>query len=438
MMRILTIRFTVLVTLLASWTDALSVVQPTSAATTPKNNNHGRYVVERMTCEEYRQARQQQPQGALERPILITDALSVQECEELCDEWFQAVGQQSITIQRKIKDDDDGTSSETFLYDCTVEDSLNLLMQSTPSDSIFAFVEGLLECNNNQQMTSQNCQTLKKIQSHLNQVRESLFPGEENWFDYFPKTAQPSDCIVMAGEGGTSTLHRDPFEWTGTNLCLEGRKLWRFLPHDSHYWDDRLDCYRLKSIAWNNNGNIEETATKKSTTEELTLSSGWQSDYSLYTPTGSDLLSAKEISELSEQDSETLLDQMVSTISWLSPNVLPHDDNKGDSACVMDEECFASVVQHTGEMLLIPPTCYHQTYAPEPSIAVASQRCGSSLDASRVIHHILDHQQKPHHNNEPLPTDIYNLCQGRVSAEDLDPKETVRRLFEYLESIQKK
>ena len=40
--------------------------------------------------------------------------------------------------------------------------------------------------------------------------------------------------------------------------------------------------------------------------------------------------------------------------------------------------------------MLIPAHCWHQTYAPMPSVAVASQRCGAMNDGARVIQHVLD------------------------------------------------
>jgi hypothetical protein len=119
---------------------------------------------------------------------------------------------------------------KTTIYDVTLEQSLSLIMDSKPSDAVFCFVEGLLG-------TSKGLETSKR---RLQQARESLFSSPKNnqeeasssvnWFDHFPDFDLQLDCVVIiAGQGAMSTFHRVPFEWTGTSLCLEGRKLWRFL-----------------------------------------------------------------------------------------------------------------------------------------------------------------------------------------------------------------
>jgi hypothetical protein len=146
-------------------------------------------------------------------------------------------------------------------------------MDSKPSDAVFCFVEGLLD-------TSKGLETSKRL---LQQARESLFSSPKknnqeeassyvNWFDHFPDFDLPLDCVVIAGQGATSAFYRDPFEWTGTSLCLEGRKLWRFLPPTPLPPDDILTSYRLPSIAWNQDGDASDDS-------EFGLIAGWQSDF---------------------------------------------------------------------------------------------------------------------------------------------------------------
>jgi hypothetical protein len=396
----------------------------------------------------------------LDRPIIITDALSAEECEEVCEKWIKAVGAQTITIQRKRKqqrqssDAGDDAESTTKLYACTVNQSLDFMMQSTPLDSMFAFVEGLLD---SKQVFSEgddmrHIQELDTIQHRLTQVREALFSkGDENendgyviddsinWFDYFPRTAKPSDCVILAGEGASSTLHRDPFEWTGTNLCLEGRKIWRFLnsSDDLDGWDLRLQSYRLNSTAWDTDdkSSIDENSSNGHVT---TISAGWQSDFSLYDPVSSSafsnqrqknhMRSARSLSEMDESEAEEYLNRLSSSFDEL----IPHQDIQPTPVIGID---CCSVVQHPGELLLIPPYWYHQTYAPEPSMAVASQRCGTWLDASRVLRHILA-LQSIKLSSDSMPTTLKSILKETFRPEDhVNPQETVSALFEYLHQV---
>jgi Cupin-like domain len=383
--------------------------------------------VERMSCKEF-QFQRQQPGGAeaLDRPILITDALQESTCESLCERWIQAMGNERITVQRQQP------GVGTNFVECTVAESLDLMMQSTPDNALFAFVEGLLEETKQHPSNDE----IDSIHNTLTEAREALFAGSDdscNWFDLFPPTAKPSDCVVLAGEGATSTLHRDPFEWTGTSLCLEGRKIWRFLapPKEtsnapylhSLSWDKHLQSYRLNSMAWD----CQHTDSRKAHPTTMVLSAGWQSDLSLYIPTTNKRLSARTLADLSPADSEEYLENMATSLQYLAP----HGTIQTVAATAdqdFDSHCF-SVVQHTGELLLIPPYWYHQTYAPEPSFAVASQRCGSRLDAARVMNHVLSLQPSSHGSSPQL---LQSLLRGNVDPVDFDPKATVDMLFHHL------
>lgn len=68
---------------------------------------------------------------------------------------------------------------------------------------------------------------VKRCAPHLERelaLRSDLF--EHDWFEAFPPELRPSSsCVIVGGEGARSTLHADPFEWVGTNICLEGRKV---------------------------------------------------------------------------------------------------------------------------------------------------------------------------------------------------------------------
>ena len=44
-------------------------------------------------------------------------------------------------------------------------------------------------------------------------------------FQHFPEEIRPRTALIVGGEGARSFLHADPYEWTGWNYLLEGRKL---------------------------------------------------------------------------------------------------------------------------------------------------------------------------------------------------------------------
>jgi hypothetical protein len=258
------------------------------------------------------------------------------------------------------------------------------MMRSKPDDCFFCFSEGLLNEKGGE---------IEDTISILDSAKENLFTRGNNekgddLFQYFPSDVKPSDCVILAGEGATSTLHRDPFSWTGTSLCIEGSKIWRFIAPpgaqsvipgskgDSGVSriDDILKSYRLQSSAWTK-GSSEDN-------EELVpLSAGWQSDFSLYDSKSSSLRSAREWSDLEKDWKLEAMTSIALSAEALTPS--PQLTNNQNLS-------IWTVVQNPGELLVIPAFWWHQTYALEPSLAVASQRCGLSRDTSRVIHHILD------------------------------------------------
>ena len=201
---------------------------------------------------------------------------------------------------------------------------------------------------------------------------------------------RPKDCIVLTGEGARSTLHRDPFEWTGTSLCLEGSKVWTFLiPPDDEAGglaalDKSLGSYRLQSVAWSGaetSGESGGAQGKDSTPDDnrYALSAGWQSNLDLYALRDQAVPPARELAELVAGSTERSEALMAAT-RGLKP-----------SPKIPDSVVAGRVVgiQEAGDLLLVPRGWWHETYALEPAIAVASQYCGDH-DAKAVFGHILD------------------------------------------------
>mmetsp|Transcript_23565 Transcript_23565/g.36347 ORF Transcript_23565/g.36347 Transcript_23565/m.36347 type:complete len:451 (-) Transcript_23565:247-1599(-) len=357
---------------------------------------------------------------AYETPVIVEGALSPSTCESICDRIASVCGSLEIDVQRK-------RSGQTNVYQCSLEQAFDLMMLSKRDDAIFAFCEGLLDGTN----------LLCHERDTLTTCREKLFANEaegsidEDWFKWFPTNAQPSDCVILAGEGATSTLHRDPFEWTGTSICLEGTKVWRFVQppgtlaqnNDSFndgpcsgvfHIDNLLQSYRLNSLAWGDNG--EDT---------LTLSKGWQSDFSLYSSIDCSVPSARELAKIEEKFGFDEKIKMVESIgndqSRISPTV--HGDTK-----------LWSGVQRAGDLIIIPAYWWHQTYALEPSLAVASQRCGGKRDAARVIQHILNSISLGCSENVLGGFDLSAAMSPKRLEHD-GPRSIIKELFDYIHGV---
>lgn len=320
-----------------------------------------------------------------ETPVLIERVLSVEQSEIFCNDLIISAGKQKIDMQHKFFDEIG--NSQTEIIQCTLENALEYMMESQHDNSFFCFCEGLMD--------DYPHLNLRNVKERLFQECSDLSLDKDTFkrdvFDFFPDCVRPSDCVVIAGEGATSTLHRDPFTWTGTSICLEGTKVWRFIAppgavsskfngdsHDSGVSavDQILQSYRLQSAAWGN----------------IYLSAGWQSDFSLYESRDANIPSAEELSYMEHENydiKQSFLEEIASSFERLTPSAeisKSHFDG--------EPLHYFWVVQKPGDLLVIPAYWWHQTYALEPSIAIASQRGGLERDAERIFRHVIENTIK--------------------------------------------
>ena len=365
-----------------------------------------------------------------ETPVLVTNVISKEGCNNISSKILEELGENIVDLQRKMKvlDEDDNEVTETDIFQLELNEAFGYMMDSHHHDAFFCFCEGLLDSKSQ----------LKNEREKLQRAKESLFVKDSSssdetnhekndLFAYFPDSVKPSDCLVVAGEGATSTLHRDPFCWTGTSLCVEGTKIWRFIAPPGHleefqeaessgikYVDDALNSYRLPSVAW----------------DDDYISSGWQSDMNLYSKRSDDLPSAEELAMMEEENPQQkadFLDDIASSLDSLAPSDdLPtHLDPERKR-----ETHIWTVVQHPGDLLVIPAYWWHQTYAMEPSIAIASQRGGENRDIRRIVSHILDTIQFDGSGND-MPEVLKQVMDNSFSGSKQD---IVASLFQLLSS----
>jgi len=372
------------------------------------------------------------PDGTqFETPVLVKNVLSKQECESILGQIVNELGDDFVTIQRKMRSIDENGSLhvEADIAEETLMNAFAYMMESHHDDAFFCFCEGLLDGKEN----------LKEVKRMLRSAKERLFQvnfddekendeGNRDMFEFFPTETQPTDCVVIAGEGATSTLHRDPYTWTGTSLCLEGTKIWRFIAppgalkaqksidgcSDVALIDDVVKSYRLPSVAWDENSY---------------LSSGWQSDMTLFSIRNEDIPSAEAFATLEDENPNQTL-EIMKAIAMSTEKLTPSLDFPfhlpGN-----DAPTLFTVVQKPGDLLVIPAFWWHQTYALGPSVAIASQRGGTQRDAKRVITHIFETVGFDIHANE-LPSVLKKVLDESYTG---PARDITKALFEVLSSM---
>ncbi|CAM9710773.1 unnamed protein product, partial [Heterosigma akashiwo] len=262
-------------------------------------------------------------------PIVLTSVFEGLDHEKWCDDFFGRFQDELVDFQVKRAKD-----GYVELFEDILTSFVEGLQEESCHEEAWYLLDELLLFG------SKEGQELKDRVSH----RPVQYFGE-NLFDLFPKSLRPKDaCLIIGGVGSRSFLHADPYEWTGTNILLEGKKIWFFFPPNTIH-PSLLEAKRNPPVAWDS--------------QIYNISAGWQSPVDLF----------KFVDE--EEDGN---------IVFSSGTPLDEDDT-------FQEQCLV-LIQEEGDMVLIPPGWWHQVYNPEPSIAVASQYMNGN-NKDRVFDHIL-------------------------------------------------
>ena len=373
----------------------------------------------------------------LTTPILVTGVLSSGQCAEIGSLFMETAQSDTpifVELQRRrtVKEGlwssksrrrslmKPVRSSELRSYNVSLAQAIDtILTQSHHHDAFWCFQEGLLEDHSAfqpiHQVLKSISQSLLQCHTHVEDERipdneSTNYSGFTNWFDYFPNWAQSTDCVILSGIGSTSTLHRDPFEWTGTSVCLEGTKVWRFIEPtpNVHTIDAMMKSYRLPSVAWNG------TAT---------VSAGWQSDFSLYRnikPTDKGQRDeAWSIAPTTSDDKYRQVFKMAQSLDVLQP-----DEALMSNWTTTTTTNIWTTVQQEGDFVIIPAHYWHQTYTIiEPTVTISSQHC-SDFDLARVLNHMVTTTNRTNlFHVEDLVVELWN---------ENHPNETMQQFFQQL------
>jgi len=279
----------------------------------------------------------------LDRPVLVSGVLPELDSEA----W---VGQLLCCLRDRETEFQVQGDQSSELCVGTLQQAINeCVTDSSHGDAVFIMDEGLL------------ADAAEELRGAVALDPEEWGP---NWFELFPEQLRPSDCALIGGASARSTLHADPFSWQGYNYLLEGEKIWTFLPPETPR-SSVLQAYRLEPNAW---GDGED--------DGIGLAAGWQSPVNLYWRRSDGRGSEAGVSDDGRSFSVPLGDGRCLRFR-------PSHELRPDTL-----SSAVSFIQREGELLLIPPDWWHQTYHLTATVAVASQLMNSHCE-ERVYRHML-------------------------------------------------
>ncbi len=344
--------------------------------------------------------------AALVAPVVLTGVLDDGACEAWCDALLTQAG--DLEVLSQLQPREGAPTSPSPPQVSTLAEFVDAI---APSDDVdddagggarMLFDEALLDraavARADGAGSADGPAAVLDLGSEVAAARARAFGAEQSWLELLPRGARPADAVIVAGAGARSTLHRDPFDWTGTSLCVAGRKVWRFVaPPRENYeraddgfadrLEEALEAYYLPSAAWSDDD--DEAPTEA--TSAVGFSEGVQCDLSLYESGrsgGAALERARDRARRAAHGESSGADDDAAHAA--DARSLSLDRTAADAIGAADRDArVITTVCNAGEMVLIPARWWHQTYALEPSVAVASQHVGRH-NAGDMIAHSLD------------------------------------------------
>jgi hypothetical protein len=139
------------------------------------------------------------------KPVVVQNVFPDVDHKHWIHEMQKELKDQTIEYESKS-----ALSNDVEMYECKFSEYLEIYEKNSDHvESLYFMSENILS----------------QIPHLVNEfiLPETLF--EKNQFDYFPEKIKPKTALIISGEGARSLLHIDPYEWTGSNYLLKGKKL---------------------------------------------------------------------------------------------------------------------------------------------------------------------------------------------------------------------
>jgi len=254
---------------------------------------------------------------------------------------------------------------------------------------------------------------------------------ELNWFACLEKHLPLQDTLVVSGEGGTSSvLQCHPY--THLHLCIDGSQLIRLLP--PLHWQDnptlRNSAHAILQESWDGypialgyqaslQDNLNLFAHRHWDVDQLTRTltqkdvqrSGGRNIYDSFQHWAEDphkLHPNFAVGDMmvedyrADTDDEDLINAIVNDGVNKDSHKEDDEDDQDDKdasnkknrpdqkAHRLHHSLWHSTVALAGDLVVIPPGWWYQTYTVEPCVSIESQRCAGTHMAQQFIHHMLE------------------------------------------------
>ena len=360
-----------------------------------------------------------------DEPIVVEEALSTKECDDWMQHMFQKSPQEMVLVQK-------GAGEKMMHAKMPLEEAIEeVLTKSSHWDPIRLTSIGAKACStdqvpfqdlvnglykNNKDKKDKDSSTSSDLATTDNEEKEDTL----DWFDCFAKHIPVHDTLVVAGDGAPSpTVQCHPY--TKYHLCIDGSQLIRLVPPLPYRANPVLEHAATPIVqeAWDGFPMSLGCQTRLSQNLNMFAHRHRDVDHSVEDPSLRELKAGTNLYEQFQHWSE---DPSMFHANFFLPAEHPKQPK-------LHHDLFHSTVLITGDMVVIPPGWWYQTYHLEPSVSLHTQRCRGTATATQFIDHIIQasgmdfhfDDDKERHTKEEAQSivdTLFELLEEHYDAED--------------------